>query len=473
MSRGIIQLVEMVCKYMKAQRIQQLKLFIATLLFTVTSVAVIPTAEVFAQSAEEDEKTTNILCDEQFYSSNDVLFYNPCATSCSANTGTSVSGPITKLRSKNKNNAEKIFNFWIDAGLSAQQAAGITASIKHESGFSPFRQEMSQSWPAGGWGIAQFTGGQRSLATKYVQKEVGATMFEQYYVPKYGGAVLESKGFIPDGVPEEVNDAFLLAELNYLLEYSKSFEPSSIPTRVNLLKRDFNQEVPKNMSLYDYLKTVAQAPDVAAAWTYLYEFPGDIKATSEARASTASTILELYGSGIGTSCGGNLVAGGMALDEAKKFMDEYKNNPSNEKYIGGAGRDCPGGPLSNCVSFTVYFINKYTKIQGFGDGTTPGNGGEVVANIIARNPGIDNGHSPRPYAIFSTPKGEMMCGSTKCGHTGVILGVDTKKDVVIVGEAGCGAGAEWDTAREYPLSQFDNESYTYAYTDSWLKEGVL
>ncbi len=443
-------------------------LVFAALLLAVASVVSIPNTTTYAA----DESSSGAGCDEQFYAANDILFYNPCATTCSAGNGVSTAGTIPNVRGKN--NAEKIFNFWIDAGLSAQQSAGVTGSMKHEGGFSPFRQEMSQPWPGGGWGIAQFTHdpGQRGNAKKYVSDAIGADLFNQYYKNEYGGGVVESNGFVPQGVPVDVNDKFLLAQLNYLLDHIKELKPSGIPARVNGIKNDYGQNVPDGATLFDYLKSLIQAPDAAIAWTYLYEYPGDIKATAQVRANSAADILELYANGISSSCGGGLVAGGMDLEQAKKFMEEYKSNPDSAKYIGGAGRGCTGGPLSNCVSFSVYFINKFTNIKGFGDGTTPGNGSTVAANIISRNPDIGNGRSPRPYAIFSTPSGSEMCGSVKCGHTGVILGVDTAGGKVIVGEAACGRGTVWDTAREYPLSQFDSDAYTYAYADSLLKGDV-
>lgn len=445
---------------------KRIALYIAALIITVASVTTISST---AYAVDEANSQSNASCDEQFYSSNDVLFYNPCATSCSASGGAG-SGTVSSLRGNN--NGEKIFNFWIDSGMSATQAAGVTGSMKHEGGFSPFRQEMSQTWPAGGWGIAQFTWdpGQRGNAKKFVRDAIGAEIFDAYYKNEYGGAVLESNGFVPKGVPLEVNDKFLLAQLNYLLTYIKGFKPSSISARVNGIKSDYGQEVPKGATLYEYLATLVQAGDAAIAWTYLYEYPGDIKNTAQVRADSAADIVGLYSAGISTSCGGNLTAGGMTLEEAKKFMEEYKTSADSVNYLGGAGRDCSGGPLANCVSFSVYFINKYTNIKQFGDGTGgSGHGSEVVGNIVARNPDIGNGHSPRPYAIFSTEGSQMMCGNVRCGHTGVILGVDTDKGKVIVGEAACGRGNDWTTAREYDLSEFDSDAYTYAYTEGLLK----
>ena len=420
-----------------------------------------------------DTQTATTDCNKEFYSSNDILFYDPCANVCS-DSGTGGSATVSALRGSN--NGEKIFNFWVDAGLTAQQAAGITGSMQHEGGFSPFRQEMSATWPAGGWGIAQFTHdpGQRGSAIAYVSNAVGADLFSQYYKNDFGGAVVESNGFVPNGVPVDVNDKFLLAELNYLTEQVKGLEPNNI--RRDRYQGDFNQTISEGTKLYDYLKTIVQAADAAVAWTYLYEYPGDIKNTALARGVSATEIMTLYANGTGASisstCGGNLQAGGMTLEQAVSFMEKYKSSPDSADYLGGAGQDCAGGPLSNCVSFSTFFINKYTTLQGFGKGTSPGNGSTVVPNVIARNPSVQNGHSPRPYAIFSTPSGSEMCGATKCGHTGVILGVDTARKKVIVGEAGCGGPASWDTAREYDLSKFDSDAYIYAYTEGFLKGTV-
>lgn len=456
--------------------IKQLSCFVFAFIMAISFVAG-SFNTVLAQGAQEAEETENSQCDEAFYATNDILFYNPCATSCQAGPSGGASA-VSTLRGKN--NGEKIFNFWVDSGLTAQQAAGITGSMFHEGGYSPFRQEESNVgyrayWPRGGWGIAQFTHdpGQRGSAKAFVSNAVGADLFNQYYKVDYGGAVTEANNFIPNGVPPEVNDKFLLAQLQYLLDHIQKLVPSTIPDRVNGIREDFGQNVPSGMKLYDYLKTLVQAKDSAVAWTYLYEYPGDRVTTSNKRITTAADILEMYSNGTSTTCGGNLKAGGMNLEEAKAFMEKYKTSPDSVNFIGGAGRGCPGGPLSNCVSFSVFFINKHTNLKGFKDGEgAPGNGSTVVANAIARNPGVENGHAPRPYAIFSTPSGSMMCGDVKCGHTGVILGVDAEKGDVIVGEAGCGTPLSWDTARKYPLSRFNSDAYTYIYTDTLLKGTV-
>ena len=446
-----------------------LKIIQSTTLWILTAVLVF--SFVTPSSANAAEPTQASECDEDFYASNSVLFFNPCEQACSAGGG-AAAGEISVLRGSN--NGEKIYNFWVDAGMSPQQAAGITGSMQHEGGFSPFRQENSKTFPAGGWGIAQFTfdPGQRGSVIAYLKEKIGVPLFEQYYKDEYGGPVEEANGFIPPGVPADVNDKFLLGELNYLVQHIRELQPNNI--RRDAYSSDFQKTIPESTTLYEYLKTLPQPADSAIAWTYLYEFPGNIKETSIARGESANQIMSMYsgGTGAGTSCGGSLTAGGMDLAKAVAFMEKYKTSADSVNFIGGAGQDCAGGPLSNCVSFSVFFANKYTNIQGMGAGTTPGNGSTVAANIISRNPTIKSGNTPRPYAIFSTASGSMMCGDVKCGHTGVILGIDTARGKVIVGEAGCGAGLEWDTAREYELSAFDSPEYTYAYTDDLLKGAI-
>ena len=210
-------------------------------------------------------------------------------------------------------NQEKIYNFWIQNEFSPAQAAGITASIQHESGYSPFRQEMSASWPGGGYGIAQFTGGQRQAVTEYMSSKLGDE-FTLYYKNQYGGAVSASNGFMPEGMDENVNDKFLSSQLQYLLEYTSSFKPSSIRLRTSGFEAMTGVSVPRDATLAEFLRTIPSSEDTAIAWTFLYEFPGNINATARARANTATEVqaalasLENDGTLDGSCGGGDIVA---------------------------------------------------------------------------------------------------------------------------------------------------------------------
>lgn len=165
---------------------------------------------------------------------------------------------------------------------------------------------------------------------------------------------------------------------------------------------------------------------------------------------------------------GQLIDGGFkTVDEARKgVMNEYRSikpRSYGESSEGDAYLSkyhiprvkCDFSTLENCVSFSKWFINRFTNKEV----TAIGDGGQVVSNLI-NNYGFSNGGTePRPYAIFSTRSGGF-------GHTGVVLGVDKARNKIIIGEAGCfSKDPNFTDAKEENLSKFTNGSYTYAYTD--------
>ena len=327
-----------------------------------------------------------------------------------------------------------------NAGLNAHQAAGIIGNMLVESAGT-----MDPT-------IKQFGGGP---GRGMVQWEAGRFIALQNFAAAQGKTWDDF----------DVQMAFLVSELpgrQKTLETIKGAANIYDATREFMIRFETPRVVVDALHTKNWTKANAQAQErTNRGQPILDAFNGEVAAVNAARAAAAEAerLAKL--------------ARGMSLDEGKAFVAAYKNSPDSINYIGGAGRDCKGGPLSNCVSFSVFFINKYTSIGGMGAGTTPGNGSTVVRNIKARNPNIEIGHTPRPNAIFSTPSGSQMCGATKCGHTGVVLGVDAERGKIIVGEAGCNAAPDsWDTAHEYDLSKWTSEAYTYVYTDGWMTTPV-
>ena len=171
---------------------------------------------------------------------------------------------------------------------------------------------------------------------------------------------------------------------------------------------------------------------------------------------------------------GSLTSGGFStVAEAEAaVMAEYKAiNPrsygvtdAGDEYLksmGIADVNCASGTdLENCVAFSAWFINRFTNKS------VPGlpNGSQVVSILISSYGFSDSGTTPRVYSIFSTASGSTMCGSVKCGHTGVVLGINSSTGKIIIGEAGC-SSASFTGAHEYDLSKFTDGSYTFAYTD--------
>jgi lysophospholipase L1-like esterase len=164
-------------------------------------------------------------------------------------------------------------------------------------------------------------------------------------------------------------------------------------------------------------------------------------------------------------CGkSGLSAGGMTMEQAKEFMETYVKSPDSEKYVfrGAGGNPRAGGSiLANCTAFSSYFINKYTTLKGL-EASPVGHGFQTVTTITTNNPGLEPGTEPKVYAVFSYPTGEY-------GHTGVVLGIDLEKGIVITGEASWNGDLTTIGAYTHTLQEIKDEGWTFAYTDGYQK----
>ena len=96
------------------------------------------------------------------YALNDVLFYDPTdSPACTAGAGTN-GLPTTSV--DGADNAEKIYNYLVQKGLSGAQAAGILGNLQQESNFNPAIIQGGKIADANytpvngvGFGLAQWT----------------------------------------------------------------------------------------------------------------------------------------------------------------------------------------------------------------------------------------------------------------------------------------------------------------------------
>lgn len=114
--------------------------------------------------------------DQSFYASNDILWYNPCATKAGAITqsSTAIVG---------NDNTEKLLRYFIAKGLTLAQASGIAGNISRESSFNPAKIEGGKIAPdnytlvAGtGFGLAQWTDGGRQKGLITLAKSSGVNI---------------------------------------------------------------------------------------------------------------------------------------------------------------------------------------------------------------------------------------------------------------------------------------------------------
>lgn len=179
----------------------------------------------------------------------------------------------------------------------------------------------------------------------------------------------------------------------------------------------------------------------------------------------------------GDSADGQLKAGGFTtVEEATAFMQSYIDAASPRgKYYNKRGditfgakngkihdAGCPHGVLHNCVAFSQWFVNNYTTVGPNWNNTT--NGRDLVGALEKK--GLKRGNEPRPYAIFSKN------GPSGAGHTGVILGVDSAKKKVIIGDAACNeSSGEFYKPRAYERFFSEIKGWWYAYTDDVISMG--
>jgi N-acetylmuramoyl-L-alanine amidase len=180
-------------------KIQRLKLIVFTILFTSISIV----GQVSA-------------IDKDFFSGNDILFYDP--TCAYVGGSTTLDGNGIK---------EKIWNFLHTEGLNDVQAAGVMGNMQAESGFVPTRHQSSGDvYTNGGsgnaWGLVQWDGGRRYTAPD--KGVLGKLKKDHSELVKYTDIQYDwarNKG-AQAKIPATDLDAILIFELNYLLQESKS-----------------------------------------------------------------------------------------------------------------------------------------------------------------------------------------------------------------------------------------------------------
>lgn len=380
--------------------------------------------------------------DEQFYSSNDILFYDPRGSSCSTGSGTLGTAP-TQL--KGESNAEKVWNYLIGRGLTPIAAAGAMGNLEQESaGFNPWAGEggnttLNKSAMGVGFGIIQWT------------NTDGNTQGRRYKVMKY----LEDNGVKLDASDASQMDNALLYQLNWLWdgEYGKTTWQEGINAESSVEG--------------DTSKNPVSAEENTGNGSTLYfhasvERSADSPSMLQERIDSAKNFLEKFGNG---AQGCSIGEGGLTIDQAKKLMTYYADIETDDavrSLPGMAGfytlDGCPGKP--NCTAFSAYFIAKFTNMKS----NAMGYGYEKVRSLAADNPGSQTGTMPQPFAVFST-------GTTSPGHTGIILGIHG--DTAVIGEASCGAGRQGIRAFETPVSKINSGEYTYLYTTGSVKQDVL
>jgi len=403
-------------------------------------IAVTPAAKVYA-------------IDNSYYRSNDVLFYNPednnfCSTSSPLIGGNNLNYASKQiLRSAELTAINDNLKFYQEAATANDIPWQLLAAIHYRE------SSLKRFGPSNGYGPFQIT------PSVYPKGDYTDAQFQD--AANKAAAFIRNKAGNRD-LTKPDNIKYTMFAYNGTASIYKT---QALNIGLNQTQADNGEGSPYVMNKADLKRDPTVTPtSTNNTWGQIIVDGGSIKYPADASQYGAYLVyVAISGFDLLGNCGnGSLVEGGMTLAQAKDFMNVYKTSSDSRNYIGGADPGGAGGPLANCVSFSVYFINKYTTLKGFKSGS-PGNGIDVAKNVIRRNPGIGFGTSPQPYAIFS------KTGSSSAGHTGVVLGVDAANNKIIIGEASWGDPLSWVDAHKYDLSIWNNGTVTYAYTTGYLK----
>lgn len=325
-------------------------------------------------------------------------------------------------------NFKKIVSYFSSKGLGHTAIAGIMANFNSESpNYSAFRiqgQGSSQDGPVpsnGGYGIAQFT--PTTKIGKVLKEDIRTSKYyDTYYTRKYGGTP-DAKTGIPEGVPVEVNDAFLEVELDFI--YKGELKSTTAAGRLDKLKRAGVEYIDAKDTIFDALKKTEDKEggekDAAKIFMILYERPASTMDATwsigsiNGRGDMASELMGNTQSAMGV--GGNSAAAcataagqsGNFAETVKSFAWEDGRRVSEQKpdytaalkgrYKGGnGGNDCgafvsalmvkssfePDYPGTNTVGQRTWLNKNWEQIYDVGKVDT----GKLRAGDVA----IKDGH---------------------------------------------------------------------------------
>lgn len=373
--------------------------------------------------ANEDRQWTV----REAFEAQDIPYYQQSSNICS-----SYSGPITEaINAGQSGNSQvddaeghKIYNFFVGKGAPRYIAAAIVGNLYQESRYNHLLRQNKGTEPnplkagarhhpwnpqksAGGgdaWGITQWDPG---VSVLYWQKLAGIqgditnkqVQLELVWWQLNNIAPTSKKNVLGDMKLAEKSVAVQLVSDQEAVQVALAEKAAAI-----MSARFLTPGIPR-------LEKRMEKAREAVKW------PVDPDLVSSFPPATSCTT----GSGVSSSVGD----GGLTEEQAKTFVMNYGENRNNDtkNTLNHLWYSC-NGMGSNCVSFSVFFLKKFTSLS---IGAT-GNGDNVVNYL--RGIGVPTGNEPRVGAIFSWSGG-------KYGHTGVVLGI--QGDTVIVGHASCGS----------------------------------
>lgn len=376
---------------------------------------------VFSVSVVYTDNTYAANCDINFYSNNDILFYNPCASTCSVDGGF-LNGPAP-TRLIGSSNAEKTWNYFIERGLSPIAAAGAMGNIQHESGFNPWIGESGSTSidPTDmgvGFGLIQWTNTDGNANGR----RAGVIR------------AMESAGINLSNInqnDQSQTDTALLVQLNWLWdgEYGRMTWQEELNAETKI---EGDTSIASFNSTYSSQRAASQVGNGATLLFHaLVERSNDTPDRLQGRIDSAKEWFSKF-SGDTTNCSGETSD---VVEMAKRVQD----GSTGLQLMSGLKRGIRGLDCGDCVAFvtTVYAAAGYPKpFNGDYDGENSG--------IKGPDAGPGNGaYLPSSGYVYDPNNYEVIPNSEK--RPGDILAWDTHVAIYAGGnnayEGGGGPGS--------------------------------
>ena len=327
--------------------------------------------------------------DKAFYSSNDILFYNPDASSsCSATTSTSTASvPLT-----DNPTLKQIFQLLINGGMNGGQAAAVMGNMYAESGFNSDIHEVGNDL---GYGLAQWT-----------NHPIGSSTGRRTNLEKFAA----SKGVPNSDIPTQIE--YLLNEYNSYYKSRLSPTPFKDGTDIAASTRAWMMifEVPAMSPAND--PAALNSKRIPAA-IKIYSLYSSLVPASTALSTTPTSGCNVTGNG---AVAGNIVATALnlALTSPVKNGTTAKSD-ARDTYQTAKQQYNPTADWTDCGGF----VSTVMKASGV-DPNYP-MGTSVEADYVRAHPEKYQVINSSAFTITDLQPGDILI-STTAGHTMLYTG---------------------------------------------------
>lgn len=331
-------------------------------------------------------------------------------------------------------NLERIANWLVGGGrgLSAKAAAGVIANFIHESSLNPFRNQSQFNSDSGdmsdsnGYGIAQFTPRTKVLPALQNDSRTKVYYSQWYSQGRHGGSVTKEDGYMPPGVPVEVNNAWLLVQLEFF--WSSEMETTKLGAYRNMGGVMGLDYLGDDLTIAEALAEAKDEKDAARVFMWIYERPANKEGVAQERSETATSILEEVIAAVGSyECETPINDGTIAQQAINlAWPDGSNSNVIKPEYLEALEQDGSDTSLSyaqDCGHFVATVIRTSGADPNFPKGGTSNMESYMKNSSLYESiPNKNNTENLKPGDIFVVNQGS---GAGANGHIFIYVGTQT------------------------------------------------